>query len=99
VSPHRFEFAGGAGFEACRHCGRPASAHPAQKCRTFACDADASVTVFWPGQATPMCIRCALRASNIAFALGLQLTAEPLVSWVGNLPDIVAAVSEPKDCN
>jgi hypothetical protein len=76
---HRYERAVGApGFDACRFCGRPAENHPARKCDTASCETDATTRVYWPGQGVDLCARCALRAANIAEAMGLQLAAEPL---------------------
>jgi len=44
------------------------------KCATKSCNEETAIRVFWPGQTSDMCPACALRARNVASAMGFALT-------------------------
>lgn len=47
-------------------------------CGTDTCEKTATTRVHWPGNTLDMCGTCALRAANVANAMGFNLTTEPL---------------------
>lgn len=48
------------------------------KCGTVTCDAARLYRIHWPGKTIELCKPCALRAANIADAMGFTLTVDPI---------------------
>lgn len=53
---------------------------PQNKCRSSDCHAVAAFTVYWPGQTSKMCQRCADRAVGIGQAMGFTPHVAPITS-------------------
>ena len=49
------------------------------KCATHDCMDDAAIRAYWPGQTKDFCVPCAMRAVNVAEAMGFQLSVVPIV--------------------
>lgn len=48
-------------------------------CKTKTCTGHATTRVHWPGNTIELCDTCAVRAANVAGAMGFTLTTEPLL--------------------
>jgi len=65
-------------------------------CVNADCLSDARWLVFWPGQSSPMCTPCSLRAFGIAQAMGFVLPAQPIedsAAWLAAAKDAAACLS------